>query len=231
MTTCGFAIAHGFAAAVVLSASTEVTWACDTPRVTMEATSSDVRAFFKSQGKVVLTFLGYSGAGYEDEAALLAHAAKVMEQYSPSTTIVNIGVTPDGIGRVYELARQRGFQTSGIVSTQARESHASVSPCVDHAFYVKDASWGGLIEGTDRLSPTSAAMVDVSDHLVAIGGGEVARDELVAARRAGKSVTFIAADMNHRIAIEKAAKKGEAPPTDFRGAANKVFGNEAEVKP
>ena len=66
---------------------------------------------------------------------------------------------------------------------------------------------------------------------MAIGGGEVARDELVAARRAGKSVTFIAADMNHRIAIEKAAKKGEAPPTDFRGAANKVFGNEAEVKP
>ena len=74
-------------------------------------------------------------------------------------------------------------------------------------------------------------MVEVSDRLVAIGGGEVARDELVAARRAGKDLTFIAADMNHRIAIEKATKKGEAPPTDFRGAADAVFGNEARVKP
>jgi hypothetical protein len=29
--------------------------------------------------------------------------------------------------------------------------------------------------------------------------------------------------MNHRIAIEKAHKKGQAPPTDFRGAAHAVF--------
>ena len=99
----------------------------------MEATPSDVRAFFKGQGKVVLTFLGYSGAGYEDEAALLG-TLPVLDQYSPSTTIVNIGVTPDGIGRVYELARQRGFPTSGIVSTQAqREPRVGIAmrrPCL-----------------------------------------------------------------------------------------------------
>lgn len=196
----------------------------------MEATPSDVRAFFTGQKKFVLTFLGYSGAGYEDESALLRHVNAVLDRYSPSSTIVNIGATADGIGRVYELARQRGFATSGIVSTQARDSNAAISPCVEHAFYIQDASWGGLIEGTDRLSPTSSAMVDVSDRLVAIGGGEVARDELLAARRAGKDTTFIAADMNHRIAIEKAAKKGAPAPTDFRGAAHAVFGDEAEVQ-
>jgi hypothetical protein len=73
--------------------------------------------------------------------------------------------------------------------------------------------------------------VDVSDRLVAIGGGEVARDELVAARSAGKDTMFIPADMNHRIAIEKAAKKGQTPPTDFRGAADAAFGDGARVKP
>ena len=40
-------------------------------------------------------------------------------------------------------------------------------------------------------------MVEVSDRLVAIGGGDVARDEFIAAKRAGKDVTFIAADMDH----------------------------------
>jgi len=73
-------------------------------------------------------------------------------------------------------------------------------------------------------------MVDVTDHLVAIGGGEVARDELVAARSVGKDTMFIPADMNHRIAIEKAAKKGQTPPTDFRGAADAVFGHGAREK-
>lgn len=230
MKTRRLPIAHGLAAAFLLSASADTTWACEPPRSPMQSTPSDVRAFFKGQKKLVLTFLGYSGAGYEDEAALLRHVNAILDRHSPSTTIVNIGATPDGIGRVYDVAKQRGFSTTGIVSTQARESHASISPCVDHAFYIEDATWGGFIEGSDRLSPTSAAMVEVSDHLVAIGGGDVARDELLAARRAGKDTTFIAADMNHRIAIEKAAKKGAPPPTDFRGAADAVFGDRAGVK-
>ena len=230
MRTRRLSIAHGLAAAFLLSAPADITWACESPKPPMETTPSDIRAFFKSQGKLVLTFLGYSGAGYEDEAALLRHVNAILDRHSPATTIVNIGATPDGIGRVYELARQRGFTTSGIVSTQARESQVSISPCVDHAFYVQDPSWGGFIAGTDRLSPTSAAMVEVSDLLVAIGGGEVARDELIAARRAGKDTTFIAADVNHRIAIEKAAKNGEPPPTDFRGAADAVFGERAKAK-
>jgi hypothetical protein len=45
---------------------------------------------------------------------------------------------------------------------------------------------------------------------------------MLAARNAGKPVTFIPADMNHRIAREKALKKGEPEPIDFRGAAHGV---------
>jgi hypothetical protein len=58
---------------------------------------------------------------------------------------------------------------------------------------------------------------------VAIGGGEVARDELLAAKQAGKPVTFIAADMDHRLAVKKAASRGASFPTDFRGAAHEAF--------
>jgi threonine dehydratase len=65
-------------------------------------------------------------------------------------------------------------------------------------------------------------MVAVSARLVAIGGGEVARDELLAAKALGRPVTFIAADMNHVAAVKKAAARGQPLPTDFRGAAHEA---------
>ncbi|MET0657420.1 MAG: hypothetical protein ABW110_04590, partial [Steroidobacteraceae bacterium] len=121
---------------------------------------------------------------------------------------------------VYALAKKKGFMTSGIVSTQARDQKVALSPCVDFVFYVQDSSWGGYLPGTKSLSPTSDAMVTSSDSLIAIGGGDVARDELLAAKELHKDVTFIPADMNHRAAREKAAKKGLPEPQDFRGSAH-----------
>jgi hypothetical protein len=61
-------------------------------------------------------------------------------------------------------------------------------------------------------------MVSVSHTVVAIGGGEVSRDELAAAERAGRVTRFIPADMNHRVARERAQRRGEPEPTDFAGA-------------
>jgi hypothetical protein len=174
-------------------------------------------------GVAVVTFVGYSGAGYEDEAAMLDAAAEVLDGLDPARTVVNIGATPDGIGAVYRLAKERGFTTTGIVSSQAREAGAGLSPCVDRVYYVEDETWGGFLDGGDRLSPTSTAMVGVSAMVVGIGGGTVARDELVAARGAGKTVRFVPADMNHRKAIEKAREKGAAEPTDFAGEAFRAF--------
>lgn len=175
------------------------------------------RIFFAGRGMTVLTFLGYSGAGYEDEAAMIAHAVRVLNEADPRTTIVNIGGTPDGIGAVYPLAQRLGFETAGIVSTQARENGVAMSAFVDKLFEVRDDSWGGFVKGTTRLSPTSQAVVDCSDKLVAIGGGEVARDELLVAQQRGKPTQFIPADMNHVAARAKAAKAGLPMPTDFSG--------------
>jgi hypothetical protein len=150
------------------------------------STVSEIRAFFERAGKTVLTFVGYSGAGYEDPVAMLAEAERVLSESDPNKTIVNIGATPDGIGAIYEIAKRKGFVTTGIVSAQARQYNVALSPYIDHVFFVEDATWGGYLKGTERLSPTSEAIVQTSDVVIGIGGGEVARDELTAARRLGK---------------------------------------------
>ena len=193
---------------------------CDGPRDVRDASLASIRTFVDGRRMTVLTFGGYSGAEYEDRAAMLTHASTVLDRHDPATTLVSIGATAQGIGAVYELAKQQGFTTLGIVSTLARDEHVTLSPCVDHVFFVADDTWGGLVRGTDRLGPTSTAIVDIGTEFVAIGGGEVTRDEMLAARRAGKPVTFVPADMNHAIAREKARKRGEPAPTDFRGAAH-----------
>jgi hypothetical protein len=183
----------------------------------------DIRRFFADRGKTVLTFSGFSGAGYEDPSRMLEIAAKILDGVDPKTTIINVGATTDGIGAVYQLAKDRGFQTTGIVSTEAIGYEADISPAADHVFFVQDAAWGGFLDDSEQLSPTSAAIVAVSDGFVAIGGGKVARDELLEAQRIGKEVSFHPADMNHAKAREKAEEKGLPAPTDFRGAAAALF--------
>jgi hypothetical protein len=198
-------------------ASSEPVQACTGPASTRVATPAEVTAFFKTQGKTVLTFLGYSGAGYQDPQAMLDAARSVLAPLDAKQVIVNIGATTDGVGAIYEMAKARGFTTTGIVSTQARDAKATISPCADYVFFVPDDTWGGFIDGR-RLSPTSEAMVGVSRTIVAIGGGEVSRDEFAAAERAGLATRFIPADMNHRIAQERAQRRGEPEPADFSGA-------------
>ena len=191
---------------------------CEPPRVSTAATVGAVRAYFQKRGRAVVTFVGYSGAGYEDKAAMLARAGAVLDGLDASKTIVNIGATVDGIGAVYQLAKQKGFETTGIVSSQARTSNATIAACAGTVFFVEDETWGGHRKGTTTLSPTSSAIVNVSDYLVAIGGGDVARDEFNEAKGLGKKIEFFPADMNHAIARARAAKTGQPRPTDFRGA-------------
>jgi len=200
--------------------------ASDTPVKVDASTSADVRTAFPRDGRLVLTFLGYSAAGYEDERAMIAKASAILNEYPVATTIVNIGATSDGIGAIYELARRRGYYTTGIVSSKAKDDNVPLSKHVEMVIYVKDDTWGGVLPGTRMLSPTSRAIVDNSDVMVAIGGGAIARDEVQAAHAEGKSVRYIAADMNHAIAIERARKAGSPAPTDFSSAVGAVLRSE-----
>jgi hypothetical protein len=209
---------------VLACSATPAAAACEARTVAREVGSAqEIGEFVRLSGMTLLSFVGYSGAGYEDEAAMLAQADQVLERHDPARTMVNIGATAQGIGAVYELARRRGYFTLGIVSSLARDAGTPLSPCVDAVFFVRDAAWGGRLPGLPMLSPTSAAMVANSQVVVGIGGGEIARDELLAARAAARSVTFIPANMNHRIARDKARVQGQPEPVDFRGAAHAAF--------
>jgi hypothetical protein len=167
----------------------------------------------------ILTFVGYSRAGYEDCDALDVHIKTVLSFHDPNRYLVNCGATEEGIGAVYALAKAAGFETMGIVSSLAAVKGSKLSPYVGTVYFVPDETWGGYLPNGE-LSPTSAVIVDTSDVIVGIGGGEIARDELQAALAADKLVHYIKADLNHDLAIEKAKSKGQPVPTDFSGAAS-----------
>lgn len=183
----------------------------------------EIQAFFKSQGKEVVTFFGYSVA-YENEESMLTIAKDVLSEYSPDRFLINIGATSGGIGAVYPLAKRLGFLTTGIVSSVAAEYREYISNFVDYVWFVSDTQWGGKVSGSNELSPTSQAMVFCSDVLIAIGGGEVSRDELLAAREQGKPIYFYPAEISHEYLIQRAIKQGMPIPKSFWGAVHEVFG-------
>ena len=190
-----------------------------------EMTPAETQTFFTSLGKKVVTFVGYS-VDYENEGAMLGLAKKFLSGYSPETFLINIGGTSGGIGAVYPIAKEMGFKTTGIVSSLAAEYLENVSEAVDHVCFVADNAWGGNSPDSGELSPTSQAMVLCSDILIGIGGGEVSRDELIAAKEQGKPVFFYPAEMSHEGAIRRARDKNMPAPESFWGAAHEIFGNQ-----
>lgn len=186
-------------------------------------TPAETRAFFISLGKKVVTFFGYS-ADYQNENAMLKTAKDALSLYSPSNVLINIGATSGGIGAVYPLAKEMGFITTGIVSSMAMEELKTISNAVDHICFVGDTQWGGKLPDSKELSPTSKAMVSCSDVLIAIGGGEVTRDELMAGKELGKTVHFYPAEISHQYLIQQARKRHQPAPKSFWGAAHEVFG-------
>jgi hypothetical protein len=191
-------------------------------------TPSEVVAYFKGQGKIVITFLGYS-VDYENEKAMLKIAEDVLTKYSPETSLINIGATQGGAGAIYPIAKAMGFTTTGVVSSLAIEYIDDISTAVDHVCFVKDSQWGGKVPNSNNLSPTSQAMVACSDVFVGIGGGEISRDEMIAGREQGKPVHFYPAEINHEYGIYRAQKMNLPPPNSFWGAAHEIFGNKNEL--
>jgi len=218
---CG--IARNVAAAVLAAAMTigGAALACTGPVEAVEADAAAIQSFVG--GRRVLTFTGYSGAGYERPDIMLEHATLFLRSEDPAHTLINIGGTAEGIGAVYEVAKRMGFSTMGIVSTRAREDDVALSRCADRVFFVRDATWGGYDAVSGTLSPTSQAMVGVSAVMIGIGGGDVARDEMLAAKELGKPVVFMPADMNHAVARARAARRGDPAPQSFKGAAHEAM--------
>jgi len=164
--------------------------------------SRAVVAQVRAMGRRVVTFSGFSAAGYADQRAVDADIVAILSALDPARTIVCSGATRPGIGRVYRLAKDRDFRTIGIVSARVLEDPGALAEDVDELFVVADTAWGGrLADGA--LAPTSAAIVAASDELVVIGGGEITRDEVEAALRAGRGVRYLAAPMSRAAARDR----------------------------
>jgi hypothetical protein len=146
----------------------------------------------------------------------------VLSPLDPASVVVCVGGTAEGIGAVYPIAKRRGFATIGIVSSLAERDGVQYSPQVDIVYVIADTTWGGKLPD-GALSPVSSAMVRTADEMIAIGGGDIGRDEAAGALALGKRVRFIAAEMNHAAALEKARAKQQAAPTDFRGGVHTLF--------
>jgi hypothetical protein len=183
-------------------------------------------AFFRSLNKKTITFVGYSSQ-YEDKDAMLAIVKETLEKYSPKDHVVNIGVTTGGIGAAYPLAKSMGFQTTGIVSYLAIQYADAISGDVDHICFIADPDWGGRNPNTKVLSPTSLAIVHCSDILIGIGGNEISRDEMLAAKELGRPVKFFPAEISHQWAIQRAKKAHQPVPVSFWGAAHAAIMGQA----
>jgi hypothetical protein len=181
-------------------------------------------SFIRSRAKMVLTFYGYSGMGYEDEEGMLKTAREVLSQYRPEKTLVLSGATEVGIGAIYPLVKTMGFETAGIVTMRRAKDPDGISIFVDHICFIKDNQHGGRLPNSNELSPTSRAMVDCSDILVAIGGNDISREELIEGRKLGKPIQYFPAEMNHERAIRNARRKGLPVPESFAGAVHDEFG-------
>ncbi|BCT33403.1 MULTISPECIES: hypothetical protein [Pseudomonas] len=173
-------------------------------------------------GRYVVTFLGFSDAGYEDESQAREVLLAELKTLDPRHTIVCSGATTEGIGMVYPLALREGFRTVGIVSSRARAEGVHFSRDCECVFVVDDDTWGGK-QANEHLSSTSQAIVNASDVMIAIGGGAIARDELEEGRSNGKLVRFYKADMNHARAKANAIKDGRPVPCSFCGDAQTLF--------
>ena len=135
-----------------------------------------------------------------------------------------IGATSVGVGEVYRVAKANGFETAGIVSTEALQDPGGISDSVDHVCFIQDTQWGGKLPNSDELSPTSRAMVDSSDILVAIGGNDISRDEVMEGKKQGKPVQYFPAEMNHEAMIRYAKRRGMPPPESFMGSLHDALG-------
>jgi len=158
---------------------------------------------------------------------MLKLARGVLSQYSPAKTLITIGATQGGVGAIYPVAKSIGFTTAGIVSTEALNYPEEISPAVDHVCFIEDKQWGGKLPNSEELSPTSKAMVTCSDVLVAIGGNDITRDELLAGKAMGRPIQFFPAEVNHAWLIHRAEINGLPSPESFAGSVHEIFGKKS----
>jgi hypothetical protein len=177
--------------------------------------ADEIIELVKGLNKKVYTIFGYSALGYEDIEGLEKAVRTDLEVLGRDEYIINIGATEEGIGQMYKVAKEMGFKTIGVVSTQALSYSGRFSDYVDSIYIVNDDFWGGLVPGTTKLTETTKTYLGVSDIIAAYGGGQNTAITLKFAQELGISTTFKDFDMNHALA-EKVSK---GQPAQYKGDA------------
>jgi hypothetical protein len=140
---------------------------------------------------------GYSDLGYANEESIMQKIREDLMQLDPSKVAIAIGATPGGIGKAYEIAKDLGFTTVGIVSSKSLAHEAKYSQFCDHGFIVRDTEWGGYLPGTeDIMAPTTEVFVEISQSIAAYGGGNNTLVALIEAKKRGKSIQYTPAIVN-----------------------------------
>ncbi len=170
------------------------------------------------EGKRVIVFGGFSGLGYENNDKLKGtinnRIKQDIEKYGKDNVVVVAGATSDGIGACYEVAKELGVSTYGIVSEAGKE-YGSDKHC-DKTFYVPDpkGTWQVLND------QGSSYMVDVAKNngaLVYYGGGDVAVTEIKEAQERGISVEVDTSfEPNPAQVTKRKAKNPNLDPTPLK---------------
>lgn len=144
-----------------------------------------VRRWIRDEDCYPLTFMGFSGDYAEPgevEEVIRATLREKREIWGEDL-IVCCGATTPGIGMVYDIAVEEGYQTMGIVSSKATEAGATTfHPACRFTFIIEDDKWGG------RDSLTSEIMALTAEEVIKIGGGPISEYEAGRARDLGLPV-------------------------------------------
>ncbi|EAN4380549.1 hypothetical protein DRE45_21375 [Salmonella enterica subsp. enterica] len=142
-----------------------------------------------TQNKHVMVFSGFSALGYENiellKKTIKLELKRAINVYGEDLLCVVAGATSEGIGIVYDLAKEMKISTLGIVSEQAKGHE---SPNCDKVVYVPDPekTWKVLdVTGNSYMVYVATQKDNISrtGEFIALGGGNVTLSELNEAKR------------------------------------------------
>lgn len=122
------------------------------------------------KGRKVISFRGYSGP-YEEPEVLDILLRTTLESLDPQKEVISGGCTLMGIGRVYTLARDKGFTTMGLMMEKYSNQ---LNLHLDYAIIFDEPI--NLSGGPDTYC--SQSMVEISTQAFFFGGGKISEQEI-----------------------------------------------------
>jgi len=155
--------------------------------------------------KKVITFLGYSSAGYEEPETVDRYITETLshECPTPHDCEVLLGST-DGILRAAKIAHSKGIDVTIITSEDGKNQLGNL-PRSDQSVVTRlysidshDVGWKIDEEGNKEISAIAHALIKSSDKIYMIGGGKIGIAEMEYAASKEKDLTYFPAKYNAR---------------------------------